>query len=140
MDYLKKQKISTKNPFVQEIYTFPAEDAEGYCIFYDKKTQKCTVHPVKPETCKAGPVTFDINVRNRKIEWYLKMETLCGLAGRLYENGELFQRHLKIAKKEIRRLVRELDSAALKAILKIEEAETFKLGEDVLAEEVLEKL
>ncbi len=140
MNYLERHKIFIKKPFVQGAYAFPAEDAEGYCIFYDNKTKKCAVHPVKPETCKAGPVTFDINLGDRKIEWYLKMETICRLAARLYENGELFQRHLKIAKKEINRLVRELDSAALKAILKIEETETFKIGEDVLAEDVLEKL
>jgi len=139
MDYLEKEKISIKKPFVQETYAFPTEDAEGYCIFYDKKSKKCSVHPVKPETCKAGPVTFDINVQDGKIEWYLKMETICQLARRLYENGELFQKHLKIAKKEIRHLIRELDPVSLKAILKIEEPETFKIGEDVLTEEDLKE-
>ncbi|MEM3640610.1 MAG: YkgJ family cysteine cluster protein [Candidatus Bathyarchaeia archaeon] len=138
--YLKKLNISIENPFVKAAYTFPREDADGYCIFYDKESRKCLVHPVKPETCVAGPITFDINLRSKKIEWYLKTKKICCLAGVLYENSELFKEHLKRAKKEILRLVRDLESEALKSILRIEEPETFKIGENNVGKEVLAKL
>jgi len=138
--YLKKQELPIENPFVRTAYAFPREDEEGYCVFYDKKTRKCLIHPVKPETCAAGPITFDINVPNQKIEWYLKMEEICPLAGALYKNEEILKKHLKSAKKEILKLVRQLDPEALKTILKIEEPETFKIDEDSIGKGVLYKL
>ncbi|MGQ9530740.1 MAG: YkgJ family cysteine cluster protein [Candidatus Bathycorpusculaceae bacterium] len=139
-EYLKEQKISIPNPFTKTAYTFPGEDVEGYCLFYEKKTRKCKIHPVKPETCVAGPITFDINRQTQKIEWYLKMEKICPLAGVLHKNGEMLKKHLESAKKEILRLVHGLDSEALKAILKIEEPETFKIGEDSIESAVFDKL
>ena len=138
--YLKEQRIAFITPFVQAEYVFPKEEAEGYCIFYDKKTRKCLIHSVKPETCVAGPITFDINMKTRKIEWHLKMEKICPLAGMLYKNMDVLKKHLELAKREILVLVRELDSEALKAILKIEEPETFKIGEDDIGKDILDKL
>jgi len=138
--YLEKQKIPVENLFVHTAYIFPKEDAEGYCIFYNKKTKKCLIHHVKPETCVSGPITFDINTQNQKIEWHLKKQKICSLAGMLYKNKEILEKHLKLAKKEIFRLVRELDSEALKTILKIEEPETFKIGEDDVDKNILGKL
>jgi Fe-S-cluster containining protein len=139
-EYVKEQRIPIVDPFVQEAYLFPKEDAEGYCIFRDKKTKKCLIHPVKPETCVAGPITFDINKRTQKIEWHLKMEKICPLAGALYKNKEVLRNHLKVAKKEISALVQDLDTGALEAILKIEEPETFKIAEDNIHNDVTEKL
>jgi len=138
--YLKQQKLHIVNPFVQAKYAFPREDAEDYCIFYNKKTRKCQIHPVKPETCVAGPITFDINIPNRKIEWHLKTEKICALAGVIYKKDKILKKHLESAKREILRLVRELDSESLKAILKIEEPETFKIDEDNIEKDVLNKL
>jgi len=62
------------------------------------------------------------------------------LAGRLYADKERLARHQALAKKEILRLVKQLDAEALKAILKIEEPETFKIAEDNLEKAVLAKL
>jgi len=138
--FLKEQRLPRENLFVQDAYMFPKEDAEGYCIFYDKKTRRCKIHPVKPETCVAGPITFDVNVKAGRIEWYLKMEKICPLAGAMFRNGYVLQKHLESAKKEIRRLLRGLDAEALKAILKIDEPETFKIDEEKAEEEVLHKL
>ncbi len=138
--YLKEHKLHIDSPFVEGEYAFPREDIEGYCIFYDKKTRKCQIHPVKPETCVAGPITFDINAKNGKIDWFLKMEKICPLAGAIYNRGGLLKKHLESAKREILRLVSELDSEALKAILKIEEPDTFKIGEDNIEESVLNKI
>jgi len=140
VDYLQKQKIQITQPFVDAAYSFPAVDAAGFCIFYNKNTKKCLVHPVKPETCRAGPVTFDINRRTRKVEWYLKTAELCALAHALHKNKPAFQAHFEVAKNELTQLICQLDSKALQAILKIEEPQTFKIGEDDLPNQVTEKL
>jgi hypothetical protein len=98
------------------------------------------VHHVKPETCRAGPVTFDINCRTQKVEWHLKKAEVCELAKKLHENDVQFKEHLNIAKKELSRLICGLDSDDLRAILKIEEPQTVKIGEEELPKEVVRKL
>jgi Fe-S-cluster containining protein len=138
--YLEKNRIRIKNAFVKEEYVFPRLDSDGYCVFHDKKTRKCLVHSVKPETCVAGPITFDVNTNTGKIEWFIKMEKICPLAGRVYRNGPVLKKHVESAKREIFRLVKELDSQDLKAILKKDEPETFKIDADKADERVLEKV
>jgi len=139
-NYLKNQNLRIEKPLSHQRYSFPAVDKSGFCLFYDKKTGKCIVHPVKPETCRAGPVTFDINFQTGKVEWYLKKSEICALAGTLYGNAASFKEHFKIAREEIIRLICELDSEALRTILKIEEPKTFKIGEDDLPKAVTKKL
>jgi len=126
--------------FEKSLYTFPKQSKDGYCTFFDKDTGKCRIHPVKPETCVAGPITFDINLKTGRIEWWLKREKICPLAGVLYENKEALLSHAKSAKMELLTLVRNLNSEELSAILKIEEPDTFKIGEDRLRPEILSKL
>lgn len=138
--YLRANKIGVEKPFVEAEYVFPRLTADGYCVFYDKKTKKCLIHPVKPETCVAGPITFDIKTEASKIEWFIKMDKICSLAGRVYEDKALLQKHVNSAKKEISKLVNELDAEALRAILKKDEPETFKIGEDNLGKNALDKL
>lgn len=128
------------NVFVQADYTFPRENADNYCTFRDPKTTKCKIHVVKPETCVAGPVTFDINKNSQKIEWYLKTDRICSLAGEMYRNKAALEKHLESTKKEILRLVSELDAEDLQAILKREEPDTFKIGENNVKKSVLDKL
>jgi Fe-S-cluster containining protein len=135
-NYLKEQKIRVNHPFTNEAYSFPAEDKLGFCVFYCKDTRKCLVHPVKPETCRAGPITFDINRRTQKVEWYLKTAEVCALAQALHGNDAAFRAHFEAAKAQLLRLICALDSEALKAILKIEEPQTVKIGEDDLPTEV----
>jgi len=139
-NYLEKHQIHIETPFSHEQYSFPTVDKLGFCLCYDKKTGKCLVHPVKPETCRAGPITFDINRQTGKLEWYLKNYEVCALAEMLHKNHDLFKEHFKMAREEILRLICELDAEALRAILKIEEPKTFKIGEDDLPREVMEKL
>ena len=104
-DYLQKQKINLTHPFTIEAYSFPAVDPLGFCLFYRKDTGKCLVHPVKPETCRAGPVTFDINRQTRKVEWFLKKPEVCALAKALSENESSLKTHFEVAKTEILRLI-----------------------------------
>jgi uncharacterized protein len=139
-EYVKEQKVPVKTLFAGEEYSHPAGDAQGICFFYNKETRKCSVHPVKPETCRAGPITFDINLKTRQVEFYLKKGEICAFAQVLYGNKELLGKHLEAAKSEILRLICELDVAALKTILKIPEPQTFKISEYELPKEVIKKL
>jgi len=140
-NYLKAKGLTIENAFDEKgVYTFPRETEANQCVFLDKNTKKCRIHQVKPETCVAGPVTFDINLKTGKIEWFLKTEKICPLARELYRNKSELQSHLKSARRELLKLVHDLDAEALQAILKIEEPDTFKIGEEDLNPEVLTKL
>ena len=131
-DYLLAEKIDIKRPFVRKGYSFPRENSHGYCIFFDTKTKMCKIHFFKPETCVAGPITFDIDVVSGVIEWYLKSKKICMLVGALYRDEDKLREHLRSAKMEINTLVRELPKKELLAILNIDEPETFKIAEDRL--------
>jgi len=140
-NYLKATGLAIENAFEKKnMYTFPRETEGDKCVFLDKNSKKCRIHLVKPETCVAGPITFDINLKTGKIEWFLKMEKICPLAGGLYGKKSELQSHLESARRELLKLVHDLDAEALRAILKIEEPDTFKIGEDDLDPEVLVKL
>jgi Fe-S-cluster containining protein len=138
--FLEANDGLVSNPFEDREYAFPREIETGHCIFFDKDSAKCQVHPVKPETCVAGPITFDINVKTGKIEWFLKMEKICLLAGVLDQDKAALEKHMKSAKREILRLVRDLDPLALRTILTIEEHDTFKIDEDNLNSKIIAKL
>lgn len=103
---------------------------DGYCVFFENG--KCRIHEIKPETCVAGPITFDI--KGDKLELYIKKETICPLVKFLKENDLLFWEHLRIATEKLVELIRELDRAELEEILKIEEPETEKIFEISLKE------
>jgi Fe-S-cluster containining protein len=138
--FLKEQGIPVENKFVAEAYCFPAVDEEGFCVFYCKNSGKCSIHSVKPETCIAGPITFDINLQTGKIEWFLKTAEVCSLAKELYKNPDSLKEHFQVAKIEILQLVHELDPVALRAIMKVEEPQTVKIGENDLPPKVARKL
>lgn len=140
-DHLHTQNLPVENVFVHADYIHPAVDSKGYCTFYNKETEKCGIHPIKPETCRAGPVTFGINFQTGKVEWYLKKAEICLLAEQLHDIGGCrFKDHLEAAKAELTRLICELDAEHLKAILKIPEPQTFKIDENNLPKEILKKL
>ena len=140
INFLTEHNLPTDNIFVNSSYSHPAADATAMCVFRDKETGKCRIHPVKPETCRAGPVTFDINLRTGKVEWYLKKDTICALAQQLHGDNGRFVKHFEVAKEELLHLIRELEPDALRAILRIPEPETFKIGEYDLPAEITEKL
>jgi uncharacterized protein len=139
-EYLDQQKISNIGVFVDSDYSHPSTDSSGICAFYDKGTKRCGIHAVKPETCKAGPITFDINLKTGKVEFYLKKASICAFAGILYQNKASLTSHLDAAKLEITRFILEAEPQTLKAILAIPEPETFKVDENELPQEVVEKL
>jgi len=139
-EYLEKQKINIQKPFAKAGYSHPALDEFLFCGFLDKETGKCSVHPVKPETCVAGPVTFDINFSTKKVEWFLKKGEICTLAAMLYSDKVAFKKHFEIAKKQLTQLICELAPEELRTIVKIDEPQTFKIGEDDLLSEAIKKL
>jgi len=139
-EHLEKHKISIRKPFVKAGYSYPAVDVFLFCRFFDKETGKCSVHPVKPETCVAGPVTFGINFPTKKVEWFLKNEEICAFAAVLHSDKVAFKKHLEIAKKQLTQLICELDPEELRTIVKIDEPQTFKIGEDDLPLETIKKL
>lgn len=138
--YLSAERISIEKPFKRNKYSFPREVPKGYCIFFNIETARCKMHLLKPETCVAGPITFDIDIGKGNIEWYLKSEKICQLAGILYRNKNKLRRHMESAKREINILIEGLSKKELLAILCIEEQDTFKIGEDPLNSKILTKL
>jgi Fe-S-cluster containining protein len=138
--YLKDHRQTADNIFASSAYSFPSVDSDKFCVFYDKTRTACQVHEVKPETCRAGPITFDINRDTSKVEWFLKTREICPLAGNLLDTPEKLAEHFEFAKEEIIRLISGLNSEALETILTIDEPQTFKIGEDPLPKAVLTKL
>jgi hypothetical protein len=138
--YLEEQKIKIVKPFAKENYSFPSVDDLVYCRLFNMNTGKCSVHPVKPETCVSGPITFDINFRTKKVEWFLKKSEICAFAGILYKDKAAFKDHFEVAKKELNRLICQLSAVELRAIVKIEEPQTFKVGENDLPAHVVKRL
>ncbi len=139
-EYLLVNSIKIIEPFEKKEYSFPREYSDEHCIFFDAQMKKCKIHPLKPETCVAGPITFDINFDSGNVEWYLKTEKICKLAGALYRDKGRLQHHLSSAKAEINNLIKDLSKKELLAILRIDEPDTFKIDEDKLDRKILEKL
>lgn len=138
--FLRRNNAAVAHPFENGGYIFPATDKFGFCVFYNRKTKRCKVHEVKPETCVAGPVTFDINCHAGKVEWFLKKDEICALAGQLYQDHKRFRAHFEIARRQILDLISGLDVNSLRVILRIEEPETFKIGDEALPKDVARKL
>lgn len=140
IEYLKQHRIDIQQPFTTADYSYPTVDSHLFCTFYDKETGKCSVHAVKPETCKAGPITFDVNFHTKKVEWFLKKSDICAYAAALWGDKPAFERHFESAKEQLSQLIAELSPEELRAIVKIDEPQTFKIGEDDLPPAVIKKL
>jgi Fe-S-cluster containining protein len=131
--------IPIETPFVTQGYTFPRETADG-CVFFDTTTKRCRIQSVKPALCVAYSVTFDINLNEGTIEWYLHTEEVCPLSGALTRSKALFTQHLESAKREITAFVRGLQHEELRTVLAIEVPAAVKIDEDPIDSAVLERL
>ena len=69
---------------------------DGTCIFCNGN--RCSIHAIKPETCRAGPFTFD--VKGDVIEIFLKYETICPVVRLLKEVPEAYEHQFCPCKKE----------------------------------------
>ena len=139
-EYLKNQNMTVEKPFSTEDYSYPSVDKDCVCVFNDRKTKRCMVHSVKPETCVAGPITFDINFRTSMVEFFLKKSEICAYAGVLFKDKPALKQHYLVAREQIVELIKQLNADELRAICKIEEPQTFKFCEEPLPPEVIRKL
>jgi hypothetical protein len=97
----------------------------GECIL--SANGKCSIHAFKPETCRSGPFTFDMN--GDKIAIYLKHEKICPIVGLLKEVPDAYRQQYELAVQSITHLVRNLQDDELAAICCIDEPETEKVAE-----------
>jgi uncharacterized protein len=98
---------------------------DGTCIFCNGN--RCSIHRIKPETCRAGPFTFD--VKGNIIEIFIKYETVCPVVRLLMDVPEAYEYQIALAKKSITHLVANLRDEELDAIGRIDEPETEKVAE-----------
>lgn len=97
----------------------------GVCILFKRGT--CRIHAVKPETCRAGPFTFD--VKGDVIEIFLKYESICPLVQLLKATPEAYRQQYDLAAQSISHLVSNLTQDEIDAICSIDEPETEKVAE-----------
>ena len=88
---------------------------------------ECSIHAIKPETCRAGPFTFDVS--GDKINIYLKHETICPVVGLLKVVPSAYRTQYNLAVQNITNLVSHLSPEELEMICQIEEPDTEKVAE-----------
>jgi Fe-S-cluster containining protein len=114
-----------EHAFEQEGYRRVRTRSNGTCIL--SSGGKCSIHGIKPETCRAGPFTFD--VRGDTIEIFLKYESICPLVGLLKEVPAAYEQQYTYAVTSITRLVANLTEEELAAVCRVDEPETEKIAE-----------
>lgn len=98
---------------------------DGMCVLFSGG--KCQAHAVKPETCLAGPFTFDVSGHTIRI--FLKRESICPLAACLRRDPAWYESQYRTAAERLTRLVRLLPRGELAAIAAIPEPETDLVAE-----------
>jgi len=98
---------------------------DGFCVLFENGG--CGVHSFKPETCVAGPFTFDLS--GSILQIYIKKKSICPLAGLLKENREIYNQYFDLAVSKIVDLVNALPKEELAEILRIDEPETELVAE-----------
>jgi len=98
---------------------------DGFCVLFEGG--RCSVHSIKPETCVAGPFTFDM--KGSILQIFLKKESICPMVRLLKENKEIYDSLFEASVEKIVNLVRALPGPELEEILKIEEPETELVAE-----------
>jgi Fe-S-cluster containining protein len=98
---------------------------DGFCVLF--KDGKCSVHSVKPETCVAGPFTFD--VVGSILQIFLKKPNICPMVEFLKKDQEAYQGLFDLSVGKIIDLVMSLPPEELAEIVKIEEPETELVAE-----------
>ena len=97
---------------------------DGACIL--SKNGKCALYTIKPETCRAGPFTFDS--KGHIIEIYLKYSRTCPLVTLLKETYQEYQIQYDLAEKSITRHVRNLTQDEIDPACRIDEPEPEKVS------------
>jgi len=82
----------------------------------------CLIHAIKPETCRAGPFTFDVD--GDMIRIFLKHASVCPVVTLLKEVPEAYGQQFDLALKNISNLVDHLTDEEIDAINRIDEPDT----------------
>lgn len=98
---------------------------DGFCVLFEEG--RCSIHSIKPETCVAGPFTFDM--KGSILQIFLKKESICPMVRLLKENKEIYDGLFEISVGKIVELVKALPGPELEEVLKIEEPETELVAE-----------
>ena len=103
---------------------------DGFCVLF--QNGKCSIHTIKPETCVAGPFTFDIE--DNVLQIFLKRESICPMVRYLKANRKAYDGLFETAVEKIMHLVKNVPASEMAEILKIEEPETDLVAEIKLGE------
>ena len=98
---------------------------DGFCVLF--RDGKCSIHEIKPETCVAGPFTFDIN--GDMLQIFLKRESICPMVRFLKANRKAYDALFETSVEKIMDLVRAIPPAEMVEVLKIDEPETDLVAE-----------
>jgi hypothetical protein len=90
---------------------------DGMCIMCSGG--KCRIHAFKPETCRAGPFTFD--VERGRVRIFLKHDSLCPLVPFLKADPVMYAAQFRLAVENILSLARSLAPDELAVISAIPE-------------------
>jgi uncharacterized protein len=93
---------------------------DGFCILF--RDGKCSIHTIKPETCVAGPFTFDIVGTTLQI--FLKQESICPMVRFLKADRKAYDSLFEVSVQKIINLAKAVPASEMAEILKIEEPET----------------
>ena len=103
---------------------------DGFCVLF--KNGKCSIHSIKPETCIAGPFTFDI--KDKVLQIFLKRESICPMVRFLKANRKAYDGLFETSVENIMHLVNSIPASEMAEILKIEEPETDLVAEIQLSD------
>ncbi len=103
---------------------------DGFCVLF--QDGKCSIHSFKPETCVAGPFTFDI--KDNVLQIFLKRENICPMVRFLKANRKAYDGLFETSVEKIMHLIKNTPASEMAEILKIEEPETDLVAEIPLSD------
>ena len=98
---------------------------DGFCVLF--QDGKCSIHSIKPETCVAGPFTFDI--KENVLQIFIKRESICPMVRFLKANRKAFDGLFETSVERIMELVKSVPPLEMAEILKVDEPETDLVAE-----------
>ena len=98
---------------------------DGFCVLF--QDGKCSIHSIKPETCVAGPFTFDM--KGNILQIFIKRESICPMVRFLKANRKAFDGLFEASVVRIMELVNKVPPLEMAEILKIDEPETDLVAE-----------
>jgi len=106
-------------------YKRPRLRQDGFCVLF--RDGKCSIHDIKPETCVAGPFTFDIE--DDMLQIFLKRESICPMVRFLRANRKAYDALFETSVEKIMDLIRSVPEEEMAQILQIDEPQTDLVAE-----------